>query len=102
MVQFGPKIRNDGQLDQRGSYLSLTYVNIILKLHIFTKSTYWLSPLTPIHNRAKRRSGDPSGSDLKNFWLYVGTLSASELDDSSVQLTQNFETYTDRKPVSTN
>ena len=84
---FEPETVNDGRLNQRGSYLSLNYVNIILKLHILTKQTYWLSPLLRIRNRAKRRSGDPSGPDLTNFRLYVGTLSASELGDLRVHLT---------------
>ena len=93
---------NDGLLNQRGSYLSLNYINIILKLHILTKRTYWLSLLPQIHKRARWRSGDPSGPDLTNFQVYVGTLPTTELGDSNVHLTQNFETYIDQKPVSTN
>ena len=92
---FGPETGNDGRLNRRGSYLSLNYVNIILKLHILTNRTYWLSPLHQIRNRAKRRSGDPTSPYFTNFWAYVGTLSASDLGDSGVHLTQNFETYTD-------
>ena len=64
--------------------------------------TYWISLLPQIHNRPKRRSGEPSSPDLTNFRSYVGTLPASELGDSRVHLTQNFDTYTDQKPVSTN
>ena len=97
-----PETGNDGRLNQRGSYLSLNYVNIILKLHILTNRTNWLSPLPQIHNRAKRRSEDPSVPDLKNFRACVGTLSASVLGDWRAHLTQNFETYTDQKPVSIN
>ena len=99
---FVPETWNDGRLNQRGSYLSLNYVNIILKLQILTKKIFWLSPLQQIRNWAKWRSGDPSGPDLTNFRAYVGTLPASELGDSRVHLTQNFETYTDQNPVSTN
>ena len=45
---------------------------------------------------------NPSGPDLTNFRPYVGILPASESGDSRVHLTQNFETYTDQKPISTN
>ena len=97
-----PETGNDGRLNQRGSYLSLNYVNIMLKLHILTNRTYWLTLLHQIRNRAKRRSGDPSSPDLTKFWAYVGTFSASEFGDSGVHLIQNFETYKDQKPISTN
>ena len=99
---FGPETGNDGRLNQRGSYLSLNHVNIILKCYILTKRTYWQSPSTQIHNRTKQRSEDPSSPDITNFRAYVGTLPASELGVSRVHLTQNFETYTDQDPVSTN
>ena len=99
---FIPETENDSRLNQRRSYLSLNYVNIILNLQILTKRTYWLSPLHKIRYRAKRLSGDPSSPDLTNFRAYIGTLPASELGDSKVHLTQNFETYRDQKPVSTN
>ena len=78
---FGLETGNDNRLNQRGSYLSLKYINIIHKIHILTKRTNWLSPLTQIHNRATRHSADQSGRDLTNFRAYVGTLSASELGD---------------------
>ena len=97
-----PDTGNDGRLNQSGSYLSLNYVNIILKLHIFTNRTDWLSQLHQIRNRAKRGSGDPSSPDLTKFRAYVGTFSASELGESRVHLIRNFETYRDQKPVSTN
>ena len=93
---------NDGRLNQRECYLTLNYVNVILKLHILTKRTYWLSPLHQIRIRAKRRSRDLSGPNLTIFRAYVGTLPASEMGDSRVHLTQNFVTYTDQKTVSVN
>ena len=46
-----PETGNDGRRNRRGSYLSLNYVNTILKLHILTNRTYWLSPLRQIRNR---------------------------------------------------
>ena len=92
---FGSETGNDGRLNQKRSYLSLNYVNIVLKLHILINQTYWLSPLHQIHKRAKRRSGVPSSPDLTNIRAYVRNLPASELGDSRVHHTQNFETYID-------
>ena len=68
----------------------------------FDKSNLLADSVTSDSQPSKTALWDPSGPDLTNFRPDVGTLPAFELGDSRVHLTQNFEKYTDQKPVSKN